>query len=719
MDLTKDRGSKNGKARNGKASKRTPPDTGLAVIEPGVASVQIRQRVDQLAMDAMMMQEGEASSMVLLAALGEIAAHAEAAGFTAIPGLIGEMREILAAIPAQPEGFLTAIGRLQQAIEEGERASEPVHQVTEIPAVPPPKAASAPLSADPELLADFFVESRDHLTMIESQLLTLEQDPGNTDAIHTIFRGFHTIKGLAGFLEFPAIQAVAHEVETLLDKARNGQLSITPLVVDVVLEGADYLKTDIQRIERVAAGEALSEPAGMGVLLARIQARMNPAEAVSPSLPQAEDSGPDAELPGTGIPMPEKVTPEPEARALEPESKAADARKTTNPESRVVKVDTIKLDFLVDMVGELVIAQSMVRHDGHLNSISNPKLQRNLAQLARITGEVQKMAMAMRMVPIGQLFQRSVRLVRDLTRKANKRAELELSGEDTELDRTIVEDLADPLMHMIRNSADHGIEPAAERVAAGKNPVAKIGLKAYHQAGHIVIKVSDDGRGLNRDKILAKARERGLIQEGSQLSNKEVFNLIFEPGFSTAEKITDISGRGVGMDVVRRQVQKMRGRVDIESQAGEGTTFYLKLPLTLAIIDGLVVGVGEERYIMPIYMIKEMFRPSPQAVFTVEGRHEMILVRGSLLPVTRLYSHFGVEPRSTDLARSVVVVAESGAKRFCVMVDELIGIQEVVIKSLGETFKEVTGVAGGAILGDGRVGLILDMDGLFGGAAHA
>jgi two-component system chemotaxis sensor kinase CheA len=385
----------------------------------------------------------------------------------------------------------------------------------------------------------------------------------------------------------------------------------------------------------------------------------------------------------------------------------------------VVKIDTNKLDFLVDMVGELVIAQSMVRHDGHLNTISNPKLQRNLSQLARITGEVQKTTMQMRMVPIGQLFQRSVRLVRDLGRKANKKAELELSGEDTELDRIIVADLADPLMHMIRNSMDHGIETAAERLAVGKSPVAKIELKAYHQAGHIVIEVVDDGRGLNREKILAKARERGLVQEGSQLSDKEVFNLIFEPGFSTAEKITDISGRGVGMDVVRKQLQRMRGRVDIESKAGQGTTFYLKLPLTLAIIDGLVVGVGEERYIMPIYVIHEMFRPNADAVFTVEGRHEMVLVRGALLPVTRLYQHFGVTPRSTDLPQSVVVVAETGDKRVCVMVDELIGKQEVVIKSLGETFKQVTGVAGGAILGDGRVALILDMDGLFGEAAHA
>ena len=713
----------------------TGADHPATLIDPSVVAVlmhqqEIRQKVDQLALDAVM-AEGENATAKLLGALSEIAVETKAAGLAGVTGLIAEMRKTLQQKPGQPEAFLADIARLQQAIDDPSSIA---------PSNENPAAASkapAAIAADPELVADFLMESRDHLATIESEQLTLEQEPANTDVIHTIFRGFHTIKGLAGFLEFFAMQEVAHEVETLLDMARNVQLSIDSAVIDLVLESADYLRRDIGRIEEAAAGNNVGDAEDNRELIARIQAVMHPREAAP--LQQNES---EAELLGTVVSMPERMAREPEAKtpkrevtpATESESKRAaqdskelvaleakaaiEARKAPGAESRVVKIDTNKLDFLVDMVGELVIAQSMVRHDGHLNSISDPKLQRNLSQLARITGEVQKTAMAMRMVPIGQLFQRSVRLVRDLGRKANKKAELELNGEDTELDRTIVADLADPLMHMIRNSMDHGIETADQRLAAGKNPVAKVALKAYHQAGHIVIEVSDDGRGLNREKILAKARERGLVQEGGQLSDKEVFNLIFEPGFSTADKITDISGRGVGMDVVRKHVQKMRGRVDIESKAGEGTTFYLKLPLTLAIIDGLVVGVGEERYIMPIYVIREMFRPNSESVFTVEGRHEMVLVRGTLLPVTRLYQHLGVEPRSSDLSQSVVVVTESGNKRVCVIVDELIGKQEVVIKSLGETFKQVMGVAGGAILGDGRVALILDMDGLFGGAVH-
>jgi two-component system chemotaxis sensor kinase CheA len=274
---------------------------------------------------------------------------------------------------------------------------------------------------------------------------------------------------------------------------------------------------------------------------------------------------------------------------------------------------------------------------------------------------------------------------------------------------------------MIRNSADHGLETPAERLAAGKPAQGRIGLKAYHRAGHIAIEVSDDGRGLHRGKILAKARERGLAaaRQPEEMSDREVFQLILEPGFSTAERVTDISGRGVGLDVVCKQIQKLRGRIDIESLPGRGSKFVLKLPLTLAIIDGLVVGVGRERYILPLYAVEEMLRPRADMLFTVENRREMALIRGNLLPVVRLGRRFAVEARAAELSDMVLVVAESRQTRFCLAVDELLGQQEVVIKSLGEMFRQVPGVAGGAILGDGRVGLILDMDGVFhGGGAH-
>jgi len=273
-------------------------------------------------------------------------------------------------------------------------------------------------------------------------------------------------------------------------------------------------------------------------------------------------------------------------------------------------------------------------------------------------------------------------------------------------------------MHMVRNAMDHGIEPPAERQAGGKAPMARLLLKAQHRAGQVVIEIADDGRGLDSAKIKARAIQRNLISPGKELSESEIFNLIFEPGFTTAAQVTNVSGRGVGMDVVRRHIEKLRGRIEIRSSVGRGAAFLLKLPLTLAIIDGLVVGVGSERYIVPLFAVREMFRPAAETIWTVEQRAEMALVRGNLLPLFRLYRRFGVKPRSEDPTQSVLVVAEVEGGCYCLLVDELIGKQEVVIKSLGAAFRNVTGVAGGAILGDGRVGLILDLDRLLKDSEH-
>lgn len=628
----------------------------------------LHQMVEALASRVVLADDGADETASMLAALEQLSCAAGIAGYQELSAAASR----LASSVDCREDLSQGIAALQLVIEDASRRE---------------RDGGASPEPDQEMMREFLAEAHDHLAQIEAHVLTLEHDPGNQEAVHATFRGFHTVKGLAGFLELFMMQRVAHEVETLLDRVRSNSLQVTPALVDVVLAGADYLKQEVARVE----GGARGDPASPEPVLRRVAALLES---------KAE------------------TAPPPSSAAIEPQGAAEPpARTSPSSEARIVKVDTAKLDFLVDMVGELVIAQSMIRHDGELSAVANPQLQRNLARLSRITGEVQKTAMSMRMVPVGQLFQKSVRLVRDLTRRSGKHAEVDLSGEETELDRTIVEDLTDPLVHMIRNAADHGIETPEERQAAGKNPVARIGLKAYHQAGHIVIEVSDDGRGLSREKILAKARERGLIQDGADLADREVFGLIFEPGFSTAERVTDVSGRGVGMDVVRRQLEKMRGHIDIDSKPGHGTTFFLKLPLTLAIIDGLVVSVGRERYIVPIFAVREIFRPQPEAVFTVEGRDEMIRVRGRLLPVVRLHRRFSVTPRAREIPDGVVVVAESGGKRYGLLVDELIGKQEVVIKSLGEQFRHVAGLAGGAILGDGRVGLILDMEGLSGWGA--
>jgi two-component system chemotaxis sensor kinase CheA len=591
---------------------------------------------------------------------------------------------------------------------------------------PAPEAASENISLaqDPELMSDFIGESREHLVNVESQVLTLERDPSDNEALNAVFRGFHTIKGLAGFLELWEVQKLAHEVETVLDRARNSEWTINPAGIDVILASADYLRRWLAHMEALLHHEVSQAPARDEVLLARVaqlsaepgepgsaeQATVAPAglaalvAAVSSEPEQAEAPSPAPSSP-TAAATGEKAA-DPAANQTVAAAPAAGRRQ----ETMAVKVDTAKLDYLVDMAGEMVIAESLVRNDRELSALKNPLLQRKVAQLTRISAELHKTAMSMRLVPIGPVFRKMARLVRDLSRQFGKQVEMETQGDEIELDRTIVEELGDPLMHMVRNALDHGIDTPEERQAAGKPAVARLLLRAVHQAGQVVIEISDDGRGLNRDRIVEKAMQRGLITSPDGLSDNELFNLIFEPGFSTAALVTNVSGRGVGMDVVRRHIEKLRGRIEIRSATGKGATFLLKLPLTLAIIDGLVVGVGQERYIVPLFAIREMFRPTAETIWTVQQRAEMALVRGSLLPVVRLYRIFHVQPKSEDPLSSVLVVAEVEGQRFCVMVDELIGKQEVVIKSLGETFKNVTGVAGGAILGDGRVGLILDLD---------
>jgi two-component system chemotaxis sensor kinase CheA len=639
----------------------------------------LREQIDGVAM-RLLLEEGDAVSRPvaneeiasLLSAVGECA---RAEGWQETSRVAAEM----AAATPSSAGLRDGLLRLQSALEADSREGRPAE-------------ASIPFSRDPELLADFVVEAHEHLSGIERECLAIEQDPRNTDALHGLFRSFHTIKGLAGFLELHRIQEVAHEVESLLDLARNGRLSIGPAIIDVILASADYLSRAVAGMKTTGPGHhAGAAPSGTALL-----ERIRDAAANRNAAPEA--------------------TPQPAPAAENVASPAAPAAR--QPETFTVRVDTSKLDYLVDMVGEMVIAQSMVRHDPTLAAATDPNLLRKLAQLDRVTGEVQRTTMSMRMIPIGQLFSRTARIVRDLSRKAGKRTEMETSGETTELDKSIAEELADPLMHMARNSIDHGIEPEPERIAAGKDPVARLRLSAYHEGGQIVVEVSDDGRGLSREKILRKARERGLV-DGEVPPDAEIYNLIFEPGFSTAERVTDVSGRGVGMDVVRRHIQKLRGRIDVESSPGRGARFLLKLPLTLAIIDGLVVGVGDSCYIVPIFSVREIFRPTDQNIFTVQGRDEMALVHGRLLPVVRFHRRFGTAARFDNPCEALMIVSENDGHEFCLMVDELLGRQEVVIKSMGEMLRNVPGIAGATILGDGRVGLIVDMDAVFRRSADA
>ena len=599
-----------------------------------------------------------------------------------------------------------------------------------------------PEGFDDEMTELFCAESQDLLQEVEQGVLVLERNPADAASIDVVFRVFHTFKGNAGVLKLVVLQRLTHELESVLDAARRGKLVLGREAIDLILAGADVLRRYVAEILAQLAGHdrGRSIPLPIPDLIERVQRLLSdrspalgaaakpavstPAPAPPPAPAHAAQRLSQAAVPvaplAAPVTSPAAVSaqlpvsaPAPAAPAT-PAMLAAAAPVTPVAAPGSVRVDTLKLDGLIDLVGELVVAQSLVVQSPELTTVGSAELTRCLGQLRGITSELQRTALSLRMVPIRGTFQKMARLVRDLSGQVGKEIRLVLEGEETELDRTLVEELADPLVHMIRNSADHGIELPAARVAAGKPPTGTITLRAFHQGGFIVIKIEDDGRGLSAERIRAKAVERGLVQPDEPLERADILDLIFRPGFSTAEQITGLSGRGVGMDVVRRGIEGIRGKVDVSSVEGRGTTFTLSVPLTLAIIDGLIVGVGDQRYIVPTLSVRESFRLTPGAVTTIQGRGEVVEVRGRLTPMLRLGRFLGDPGPVAPAAGSegIVVVVESGQDCRCLLVDDLLGKQEVVIKSLGDMFRGRTAFAGAAILGDGRVGLILDVNAL-------
>ncbi len=553
------------------------------------------------------------------------------------------------------------------------------------------------MQSDGELLREFANESREHLQNIELGVIELEQNGANADTLNSVFRAFHTFKGGAGLLNLAPIYKLAHELESLLDQLRKHKLMLSRPIINIILEGGDALKRFVGEIEAQLNGSKPPETVTIptGELITRVRRAMQP----------------DSQTDGTPteVPLP-AAAPAEESRRAAPRTEQPAG--TPSSSAGFVKVDTQKLDNLVDLVGEMMITQSQVIHDTGTQAILHQRLARNLARLGRVTTDLQRTALSLRMVAIRGTFQKMVRLVRDLASSQGKKVELKMSGEETEVDRTIVDQINDPLVHMIRNSVDHGIEKPDVRQAAGKPAAGTIHLRAFHRGGNIVIEIDDDGAGLNRERILAKAVAAGIANADAKLDDNEVFQFIFHAGLSTAEKVSDVSGRGVGMDVVRRNVEKLHGKISIQSTLGHGSTFTVQLPLTLAIIDGMLVSVGTHRYILPTLGVRESFRPTANMISTVEGRGEVVNVRGQLRPMLRLHEFFGVKTDVTDPTRGTVIMIGTELRNRCVLVDALLGKQEVVIKSLGETFKRNQALAGGAILGDGSIGLILDVDAL-------
>ncbi len=555
------------------------------------------------------------------------------------------------------------------------------------------------LPDDAELLREFHTESLELLQSIEQAVLALEATPDAPDAVGAIFRAFHTFKGSAGFLQLDALRDLAHELESLLDAIRSGTLAVTRAVIDAVLAGADVLAGCTRQVGVQLAGEGAGEPIPLPAahVVALVHAAMRGEVAAVPA----------ALPPPSPSPSPAASAARVMSNGVAPAVPAAAA--AVAPEA-VVRVDAAKLDALVNLVGELAVAQSFVLGSAEVSNSANLDLAHAVRKLTRVTEELQQTAMSMRMVPLGGLFRKMTRLVRDLGAAQDKQVRLALAGEDTELDRQIVDRLGDPLIHMIRNAVDHGIEPPDDRIAAGKEALGTISLSAFHQHGGVMIRITDDGRGLNAERLYRKAIERRLIDPAVPLSLAETLELVFLPGLSTAAAVTDLSGRGVGMDVVRERIEALRGHVEIESTPGVGTSFTIRLPLTLAVIDGLMVGVGRERYVIPALAVRECFRPAAGAVTTVHEQGELVDVRGRQLPVLRLGRFLGVPARSERPEEGILLVIELGSTTRAVLVDELLGKQEMLIKNLGRTFSLQSLVAGGAVLADGSVGLILDID---------
>ena len=630
---------------------------------------------------------------------------------------------------AQPPAYDAVLGAMSDrltSITQGGASTEPVSDDRaerdapgkEVIPEPADEAEAAPagdpnaLVAFPEALerdenlTDFLTEAREHIAAAEEAVLSLENDLEDMELINTVFRSFHTIKGVAGFMNLAPIVHAAHNAEYLLDEARKQTIKLNSSYLDLILESCDVMS---QLLGVLDGGQAPKQ----------VEFDRHVSQLQKASKGEPVDTGKRAAAPSPASET-NSVTQTPAAKPASGGESGAAAKK--KPADVSVKVNTERLDNLVTMVGELVIAQQMVIQDPSVQTIDDQRFQRNLSQAGKIIRDLQEVAMSLRMVTLKGTFQKMARLVRDVSAKANKSVQFIMEGEDTELDRTVVEEIGDPLVHMIRNSCDHGIETAEDRVKAGKPATGTLTLRAYHQGGSIIIEIQDDGKGLDRERILAKAIEKGVYtpdRDLREIPDSEVFNLIMMPGFSTAPKVTDISGRGVGMDVVRRNIEALRGKIEIQSVAGQGTTFKLSLPLTMAIIDGMIVRVGTQRYVVPTLAIEQSFRPTEGQIHTVAEEGEMALVRGALLPIYRLNQIFDLNEGASDICDGLLIVLESNGTKCCMLIDEIIGQQQVVIKRLGQGIEPLRGTSGGAILGDGRVALIIDVAGLLSEATQS
>ncbi|EGK8008374.1 hybrid sensor histidine kinase/response regulator [Campylobacter lari] len=608
-----------------------------------------------------------------------------------------------------------------------------------------------------EILEDFLVEAFELVEQIDHDLVELEANPEDLELLNRIFRVAHTVKGSSSFLNFDVLTKLTHHMEDVLNKARHNELKITPEVMDVVLESIDMMKTLLNsirdngndtaigldivpicaRLTAISEGESLESVAPAKVEEPKEEVKEEP-KAEEPEVDvnklsddeveaeierllkvrKAEDQARRAEKKKTqeANPAPSKPAAQAQNATAEKKVPAAGGGSSGANMDQTIRVEVKRLDHLMNLIGELVLGKNRLlkiyddveeRYDGEKFL---EELNQVVSQLSIVTTDIQLAVMKTRMQPIAKVFNKFPRVVRDLGRELGKQMELEISGEETELDKSIVEEIGDPIMHMIRNSCDHGIEDPATRVANGKPEKGTVNLKAYNEGNHIVVEIADDGKGLDADVLKAKAMEKNLIteREADQMSDKEAFALIFKPGFSTAKKITNVSGRGVGMDVVKTNIEKLNGVIEIDSELGKGTVMKLKIPLTLAIIQSLLVGTQEEFYAIPLASVLETVRVPIDDIYTIEGKN-VLRLRDEVLSLVRLSDVFGVKQVLENTDQTYVVVIGVAESKLGIIVDTLVGQEEIVIKSMGEYLQNIQGIAGATIRGDGRVTLIIDV----------
>jgi two-component system chemotaxis sensor kinase CheA len=590
--------------------------------------------------------------------------------------------------PSSPEGDLA--NSVDPGLSENENSKQEVFTI--------------PADTDVDMLGEFVTECKDLIETAESALLDLESNPEDEELINTVFRAFHTIKGTSAFMGLDPISEFTHSAENLLNMVRDGNLTFDLPCADVTLDSIDILKKLLEVVEDSSAGDPLPTDAAFDRMLRILNNISEKGDSVKEAL---EKEGAELQLNGNGSGEPadeivnENGQPE---KKEEPGIKESKGNKKSDSES-TVRVNIGRLDRLIDMVGELVIAHSVVAQD--VSIAQESALMKKVNHTSKILRELQDTSLTLRMVPLKATFHKMNRLVRDLARKAGKNVNFSTVGEDTEIDRNMVDIINEPLVHMLRNAIDHGIEEPADREKSGKETTANVWLRAYQESGKVVIEIEDDGKGIDKDKILQKGIEKGLVDPDRQLTESEIFSLIFKPGFSSVEKVTNLSGRGVGMDVVRRSIEQLNGKVKVTSTKGKGTKVTVELPFTLAITDGMLVRIGDQRFIIPTINIDMTFRAKENDLHTVLGKEEQVNFRGKSIPVLRLHKLFKIENCIDDLLKGTMLIIRNSNKQYALLVDEVIGQQQLVGKSINMIVK-TPHISGGAILGDGRVGLILD-----------